>query len=85
VTGVRAIAANEGIVMSAETIGKWKMVLQVIAIVVLVLEDALSAVIWQPHLLGTSLLYIALALALISGARYLVTFWRQISKRSANV
>src|SRR5919201_3852767 len=39
VTGVRAVAANEGIVMSAETIGKYKMVLQVVAIVTLVLED----------------------------------------------
>jgi CDP-diacylglycerol---glycerol-3-phosphate 3-phosphatidyltransferase len=81
VTGVRAIAANEGIVMSAETIGKWKMVLQVIAIVVLVLEEALPPIFWRPHLLGTALLYIALALALVSGAQYLISFWRQIANK----
>jgi CDP-diacylglycerol--glycerol-3-phosphate 3-phosphatidyltransferase len=79
VTGVRAIAANEGIVMSAETIGKYKMVLQVVAIVTLVLEDTLTAVLWAPHAIGTALLYAALALALISGGQYLVTFWRQIA------
>jgi CDP-diacylglycerol--glycerol-3-phosphate 3-phosphatidyltransferase len=77
VTGVRAIAANEGIVMSAETIGKYKMVLQVIAIVLLVLEKNLT-VLW-PHLVGTMLLYVALGLALISGWQYLVTFWRQVA------
>jgi CDP-diacylglycerol---glycerol-3-phosphate 3-phosphatidyltransferase len=77
VTGVRAIAANEGIFMSAETIGKYKMVLQVIAIVLLVLEKNLT-VLW-PHLVGTMLLYVALGLALISGWQYLVTFWRQIA------
>jgi len=81
VTGVRAIAANEGIVMSAETIGKYKMVLQVVAIVLLVLEDNVASLLWNPHLLGTGLLYVALALALISGGQYLVTFWRQIASR----
>jgi CDP-diacylglycerol--glycerol-3-phosphate 3-phosphatidyltransferase len=83
VTGVRAIAANEGIVMSAETIGKCKMVLQVIAIVVLVLEDALSTA-WHPHAVGTVLLYIALALALVSGAQCLISFWRQIASKRPN-
>jgi CDP-diacylglycerol--glycerol-3-phosphate 3-phosphatidyltransferase len=77
VTGVRAIAANEGIVMSAEKIGKYKMVLQVIAIVLLMLEENVT-VLW-PHLVGTILLYAALALALISGWQYLVTFWRQVA------
>jgi CDP-diacylglycerol--glycerol-3-phosphate 3-phosphatidyltransferase len=77
VTGVRAIAANEGIVMSAETIGKYKMVLQVIAIVLLMLEQNLT-VLW-PHQVGTLLLYAALALAWISGWQYLVTFWRQVA------
>jgi CDP-diacylglycerol--glycerol-3-phosphate 3-phosphatidyltransferase len=81
VTGIRAIAANEGIVMSAETIGKYKMVLQVVAIVLLVLEDHVASILWNPHLLGTGLLYVALALALISGGQYLVTFWRQIASR----
>lgn len=43
VTGVRAIAAAEGIVLAAERIGKWKMALQVIAIVLLILEG-----VWTP-------------------------------------
>ena len=38
VTGIRAIAATEGMIISAEVTGKYKMALQVIAIVLLILE-----------------------------------------------
>jgi CDP-diacylglycerol--glycerol-3-phosphate 3-phosphatidyltransferase len=79
VTGVRAIAASQGIVLSAETIGKYKMVAQVVAIVLLILEDGIVPPAWNLHLVGTVVLYAALALALISGGRYLVSFWRQVA------
>ncbi len=81
VTGVRAIAAAEGIVLAAETIGKWKMALQVIAIVLLILEGSLDPLRWPLHVLGVGLLYLALALALISGGQYLMSFWRQVGVR----
>jgi CDP-diacylglycerol--glycerol-3-phosphate 3-phosphatidyltransferase len=79
VTGVRAIAASQGIVLSAETIGKYKMVAQVVAIVLLILEDGIVPAAWNLHLVGTVVLYAALALALVSGGRYLVSFWRQVA------
>lgn len=79
VTGVRAIAASQGIVLSAETIGKYKMVAQVVAIVLLILEDGIVSAAWNLHLVGTLVLYAALALALISGGRYLLSFWRQVA------
>jgi CDP-diacylglycerol--glycerol-3-phosphate 3-phosphatidyltransferase len=81
VTGVRAIAAAEGIVLAAETIGKWKMALQVIAIVLLILEGSLDSLRWPLHVLGVGLLYLALVLALVSGGQYLMSFWRQVGVR----
>lgn len=81
VTGVRAIAATEGVVLAAETIGKWKMVMQVVAIVMLILEDSLTAVAWPLHLLGTAILYLALALGLYSGGQYFASFWRQVASK----
>ena len=81
VTGVRAIAATEGAVLAAETIGKWKMVMQVVAIVMLILEDSLTAIAWPLHLLGTAILYLALALGLYSGGQYLASFWRQVASK----
>jgi CDP-diacylglycerol---glycerol-3-phosphate 3-phosphatidyltransferase len=78
VTGIRAISAAEGIVLSAETIGKYKMTAQVLAILVLIMADSVDPE-WNFYAIGNVLLYSALMLGLISGARYLVTFWRQIS------
>jgi CDP-diacylglycerol--glycerol-3-phosphate 3-phosphatidyltransferase len=81
VTGVRAIAAAQGIVIEAETTGKYKMVVQVVAIVFLLLEDGVLPAAWYPHEVGTGLLYLALALALYSGNRYLWSFWQQSSSK----
>ncbi len=79
VTGVRAIAATEGVILAAETIGKWKMVIQVIAIVLLILEGGLPPLMWLLHYTGTLLLYVALGLALVSGGQYMVGFWQRVA------
>ena len=81
VTGVRAIASAQGITIEAETTGKYKMVVQVVAIVFLLLEDGILPANWHPHEIGTGLLYVALALALYSGNRYLWSFWQQSSSK----
>ena len=81
VTGIRAIAASEGIVLAAETIGKWKMTAQVVAIVLLILESSMLSLTRPLHLLGTGLLYLALILALVSGGQYLVNFWRNVATK----
>jgi CDP-diacylglycerol---glycerol-3-phosphate 3-phosphatidyltransferase len=78
VTGIRAISAAEGIVLSAETIGKYKMTAQVLAILFLIMADSVDPE-WKFYAIGNVLLYSALMLGLISGAKYLFTFWRQIS------
>jgi CDP-diacylglycerol---glycerol-3-phosphate 3-phosphatidyltransferase len=81
VTGIRAISAAEGIVLSAETIGKYKMTAQVLAILFLIVADSVDPE-WKFYAIGNVLLYSALMLGLISGAKYLFTFWRQISLKS---
>jgi CDP-diacylglycerol--glycerol-3-phosphate 3-phosphatidyltransferase len=78
VTGVRAIAAAEGIVLSAETTGKYKMTAQVLAILFLIMAESVDPT-WNFYTIGNALLYSALMLGLISGTQYLVTFWREIS------
>lgn len=78
VTGIRAIAATEGLIMSAEVTGKYKMALQVIAIVLLVLEGTAVEAIGNLHLAGIVTLYLSLILGYVSGAQYLWNFWRQV-------
>ncbi len=79
VTGIRAIAATEGMIISAEVTGKYKMALQVIAIVLLILEGTVLSDFGNVHLAGIVTLYISVVLGYISGAQYVHSFWRQIN------
>jgi CDP-diacylglycerol--glycerol-3-phosphate 3-phosphatidyltransferase len=79
VTGIRAIAATEGFIISAETTGKYKMALQVIAIVLLILEGTALSEYGNVHLAGIVTLYLSLVLGYLSGGQYVWSFWRQIS------
>lgn len=81
VTGLRAIAASEGLIMSAEITGKYKMALQVIAIVLLVLEGTVVESIGNLHLAGIVTLYLSLILGYVSGAQYVWSFWRQVGAK----
>lgn len=78
VTGIRAIAAGEGMVIAAETTGKYKMALQVVAIVLLILEDTFLSDFGNLHLAGIVTLYLSLLLGYVSGGQYVWSFWKQV-------
>lgn len=78
VTGVRAIAAGERLIIAAETTGKYKMALQVVAIVLLILEGTWLAEFGNLHLAGTATLYVSLVLGYLSGGQYVWSFWKQV-------
>ena len=78
VTGIRAIAAGEGMIIPAETTGKYKMALQVVAIVLLILEGTGLAELGNLHLAGSATLYLSLVFGYISGGQYVWSFWKQV-------
>lgn len=78
VTGIRAIAAGEGLIIAAETTGKYKMALQIVAIVLLILEGTGLAELGNMHLAGTVTLYLSLVLGYVSGGQYVWSFWKQV-------
>ena len=82
VTGLRAIAIDEGIVLAADKFGKAKTVLQIFAIVPLTLHYPL----WGMDLraLGLGLLYAALVLAIVSGINYCYDFYGKTRSGQAN-
>ena len=71
ITGLRTLAASSGIVIAAGKLGKAKTVSQMITIILLILSA------WMPNiyllwLLGNIMVYVALALTIISGIEYFV-------------
>src|SRR5689334_19969826 len=78
VTGIRAIAAGEGMIIVAETTGKYKMALQVVAITMLILEGTALSELGNLHLAGSVTLYLSLVLGYLSGGVYVWSFWKQV-------
>lgn len=77
VSGIRSIAASRGHVMPANWFGKTKMVVQIFTIVVLIVADT-----YKEHwlLFGRFLLWITMAVSLMSALSYLRTFLRLMSR-----
>ncbi|MDR2892383.1 MAG: CDP-diacylglycerol--glycerol-3-phosphate 3-phosphatidyltransferase [Deltaproteobacteria bacterium] len=74
VTGLRAIAADEGYVMGADRFGKLKTVFQGLALMPLTLHYAWFGL--DLPLYGMVLLYIALGLTIFSGFNYMYDFYK---------
>jgi CDP-diacylglycerol--glycerol-3-phosphate 3-phosphatidyltransferase len=75
VTGLRALAAAEGIILAPDRWGKTKTLLQMAALTALILHYPYQALDFQR--LGTGLLWLALIVTLTSGVGYFLTFFRQ--------
>lgn len=75
VTGLRAVAADKGVVIAADWYGKWKTTFQIIAMVPLLIHYDFMGI--PMHTLGTLILYIALVLTIFSGCNYFYQFYRE--------
>ena len=73
VSGIRSIAAAQGYLMPANMLGKLKFVCQVFTIVVLIVADTYIEP-WERF--GRFLLWVTVAISLISAVNYLVIFLR---------
>lgn len=79
VSGLRSIASAEGFALQASDLGKTKMVLQVAAITVIVLERRYPVV--RP--VGITLLWLVVLFATASAAQYFTNFLKTLSQRRA--
>ncbi len=76
VTALRAVALSKGTIIAAEMGGKIKAALQFIAIICLVLDQRFLGV--DLFDIGTVLIWAALVLAVVSGIKYTVLFWKAL-------
>lgn len=78
ITGLRTIAASQSIIIHASDVGKYKMLAEVAAVTLLILD-------WPPRWaivaipsLGLLCLWGAMLLSIISGIDYFLKFWKVI-------
>lgn len=79
VTGARVVAAKEGFVVPADSLGKFKVIGQIGGILCLILQGVWVQSEGPLAAIGTGLLYIALFFSLFSGWRYLMQIFKKIS------
>lgn len=70
ITGLRGIAASQGLIIAASQLGKYKMAAEVIAVILLILDP-------RP-LMGSFAVGVAVVLSVVSGIDYFARFWRQL-------
>ncbi|RCW70651.1 CDP-diacylglycerol--glycerol-3-phosphate 3-phosphatidyltransferase [Saliterribacillus persicus] len=73
VTGLRLVAAGEGLVLAAGSMGKLKTVLQIAAIILLLLQNFPFNFIGIP--VDTIVLYLAMIVTVVSGYDYFAKNW----------
>ena len=80
VSGLRSIAAQQGVTIAASPLGKGKMISQVIAISLLILGYQLGEFLF----VGTVALWIVMLFALASGVDYFIKFSRAVLRPDKN-
>jgi len=82
ITGLRALASAEGVIIDASGGGKWKTGTQMVAIPLIMAWDQSHRPFGLPlYALGMVLLYISLAISLWSAKSYVVDFFKAIKEQ----
>ena len=79
VTGARAVAAKEGFIVPADSLGKFKVIGQIGGILCLIFQGVWLEAQAFLSSVGITLLYVALVFSLASGGRYLVLIFKKLS------
>ncbi|MGK5083906.1 CDP-diacylglycerol--glycerol-3-phosphate 3-phosphatidyltransferase [Bdellovibrionota bacterium FG-1] len=78
ITGLRALASAEGLIISASESAKWKTATQMVAIPLIMVRNLWTLPVYT---LGMVLLYISLGISLWSAKDYIVGFFKAMRKK----
>ena len=87
VSGLRSIAASEGFTIEASELGKFKMVVQIVSVVAVILDHrwkewpVYSHYIFPIHWIASAAIWFMVCVSLVSGIDYFVAFWSKIDRR----
>jgi CDP-diacylglycerol--glycerol-3-phosphate 3-phosphatidyltransferase len=80
VTSLRAVAAGVGVIVPASRLAKWKTVSQYVAVTLLIIEKGVGSPGF--HVAATLVLWVALALTVVSAVDYFYRFFRKADYRA---
>ncbi|MDV2503209.1 MAG: CDP-diacylglycerol--glycerol-3-phosphate 3-phosphatidyltransferase [bacterium] len=80
VTGLRFISLSEGLTISASRLGKYKTILQVVAVSMLILHFKVL----HFHIIGMLVLWVALFVSVISAVEYFINYWNPNHNQGAS-
>jgi CDP-diacylglycerol--glycerol-3-phosphate 3-phosphatidyltransferase len=87
VSGLRGIAASEGFTIEASDLGKFKMVVQIVSVVAVILDHrwkewpVYHSYIFPIHWIALSAIWFMVCVSLVSAVDYFVAFWSKIDRR----
>ncbi len=87
VSGLRSIAASEGFTIEASDLGKFKMVVQIVSVVAVILDHRWTEwplyhqLFFPVHWIARLAIWFMVLLSLISAADYFVAFWTKIDRQ----
>ncbi len=87
VTGLRSIAAQEGFTIQASDVGKFKMVVQIVSVVAVILAHHWTIwdfkyFIFPVHVIAVTAVWFMVAVSLFSAGDYFWAFWSKIDKQA---
>lgn len=86
VNGLRSIAASEGFTIQASDLGKWKMFVQIVSVVAVILDHRwqqwplLGSLYLPIHWIAYVAIWVMVCLSLGSAIDYFVAFWSKIDR-----
>lgn len=87
VSGLRSIASSEGFTIEASDLGKFKMVVQIVAIVATIIHHHWLTLEYpgfpfhlDVEIIARTAMWIMVGISLISAADYFIAFWRKIDR-----
>ena len=80
-TGLRALASSDGIILSADKTGKYKLFLQVLSILLLIVDYDAPYIHFRT--VGTVLLWISMILAILSAIQYTLQYSNHLQTKES--
>jgi len=85
VSGLRSIAASEGFTIEASDLGKFKMFVQIVSVVAVIIDHRwqrwpIGPYVFPVHWIAYFAIWFMVALSLLSAGDYFFAFWRKIDR-----